>query len=58
MKTFEILDKENKILDSFEEMTYKKAIKKLGNKYDGRTIILSYINKHGNKVNKRIGNVN
>jgi len=58
MKTFEILDKENKILDSFEEMTYKKAIKKLSNKYDGRTIILSYINKHGNKVNKRIGNVN
>tara|TARA_B100000945_G_C20135265_1_gene481331 strand:+ start:474 stop:689 length:216 start_codon:yes stop_codon:yes gene_type:complete len=37
-------------LESFEAMTYKKAIKKIGKKYNDQNIILTYTNKHQNKV--------
>lgn len=51
MKKFEILDKNNKVIDSFEEMTFKKAMKQIGNKYDARTVVLSHLNKHGRLAN-------
>ena len=50
MKTFEIQDKKQNILESFDEMTYKKAVKKMGKKYDDQNVILSYINKKKNQV--------
>jgi len=50
MKTFEIQDKKQNILESFDEMTYKKAIKKMGKKYDDQNIVLSYTNKKKNQV--------
>ncbi len=58
MKTFEILDKKQNILESFEEMTYKKAIKKMGKKYDDQNVILSYINKKKNQVVHQINRSN
>lgn len=54
MKKFEIQDKKQNILESFEEMTYKKAIKKMGKKYDDQNIVLSYTNKHKNQVAHKI----
>tara|TARA_R100000988_G_C3968898_1_gene150399 strand:+ start:805 stop:987 length:183 start_codon:yes stop_codon:yes gene_type:complete len=51
MKKIEILDKNNKVIDSFEEMTFKKAMKRIGNKYDARTVVLSHLNKHGRLAN-------
>ena len=52
MKQFQILGGKHNInpLESFEAMTYKKAIKKIGKKYNEQNIILTYTNKQKNKV--------
>ena len=44
---FQII-KDNKIVDSFNSMTYKKAIKKIGNQYKGS--VLKYTNKKGTNI--------
>lgn len=48
---FEII-KDNKVIDSFDSMTYKKAIKKIGNQHIGS--LLKYTNRKGANIVKTI----
>ena len=53
MKQFEIIQDE-KTIDTFDELTYKKAMKQIGKKYAKENVVLSYTNKQNNRVTHKV----
>ena len=53
MKQFEIAQ-DGKTIDTFDELTYKKAMKQIGKKYAKENVVLSYTNKQNNRVTHKV----
>ena len=53
MKQLEITQG-GKRIDTFEELTDKKALKQIGKKYAKENIVLSYTNKQNNRVTHKV----